>query len=175
MSNLWFSEDNDGVYGNKSCFKDIEEFKKEANGVSVEQTGFGCIVGKVECEVFLTLSKTLEGERIYKLKDIDAEIETLYYAECENLENYFNEEDTEEILDVISCGQEVFVNKVGERFKKCDRCEMFITAEEYKKNDGICDLCKEDAENTIKEIAKENEITDCDCFLTEEMEELANE
>ncbi|WP_238917228.1 hypothetical protein [Clostridium sp. YIM B02555] len=88
MENLWFNEDDDRVSGYKACFESKEDFIKAANKLHVEQTGYGCIVDEVECNVCLITEDTLKGESIYLLEESGAEIATLYYADCESLESY---------------------------------------------------------------------------------------
>lgn len=88
MENLWFNEDDDCVSGYKACFESKEHFIKEANRLHVEQTGYGCIVDEVECNVFILPERTLQGESAYLLEDSGVEIATLYYANCESLESY---------------------------------------------------------------------------------------
>ena len=86
MNKLWFSEDDDYVWGYKTCFESEDEFIKEANKEHIEMAGFGCEVGKVECDVFLMSEDPIEGEYCVRLRDSKIEIATLYFASCESLE-----------------------------------------------------------------------------------------
>lgn len=88
MENLWFNEDDDCVSGYKAYFKSKEHFIHEVNKLHVEQTGYGCIVDEVKCNVFILTERTLQGESAYLLEDSGVEIATLYYANCESLESY---------------------------------------------------------------------------------------
>ncbi|HBJ1646494.1 TPA: hypothetical protein LA462_000964 [Clostridium botulinum] len=139
INNLWFNEDDDMVYGYKNTFESKEEFVKEANRVHVEQTGYGCIVDEIKCNVCLVTEDTLKGESIYLLEESGAEVITLYYSDCESLENYDlrNGDGTVEIED----GR---INLQGERVGKCDICGCVMSYDDYKMNNGFCDVCASD-------------------------------
>ncbi|WP_315074130.1 hypothetical protein [uncultured Clostridium sp.] len=110
MENLWFNEDDDCVSGYKTCFDSKGDFIKAANKLHVEQTGYGCIVDKVESNVFILTERTLQGEGSYLLEDSGAEIATLYYADCESLESY----DLKDSDGTVKLNDGTIVNLKGE-------------------------------------------------------------
>lgn len=140
MENLWFNEDGDCVSGYKACFDSKEDFIKAANKLHVDQTGYGCIVDEVDCNVFVLTEKTLQGESSYLLEDSGIEIATLYYANCESLESY-NLKDGD---GTIELNDDTLINLKGERVARCDTCQVVMPYEEYKKNDGFCGECAAD-------------------------------
>lgn len=140
MENLWFNEDGDCVSGYKSCFNNKEDFIKAAKKLHVEQTGYGCIVDEVDCNVFILTEKALKGESSYILEDSGAEIATLYYANCESLESYSSKDGD----GIIELNDDTLINLKGERVEKCDTCQVIMLYEEYKKNDGFCNDCLAD-------------------------------
>ncbi|EHI98024.1 hypothetical protein CDLVIII_1325 [Clostridium sp. DL-VIII] len=143
MENLWFNEDGDCVWGYKSCFESEDAFKKAANDIHVKQTQYGCILGEVECDVFIMTEKTLQGESSYPLKDSGVEIATLFYADCESLESY----DLKDNGEIVELDDDTLINLKGERVAKCDTCQVVMPYEEYKKNDGFCNECLADMHN----------------------------
>ncbi len=118
MENLWFNEDGDCVSGYKVCFDSKEDFIKAANKLHIEQTGYGCIVDKVESNVFILTERTLQGEASYLLEDSGAEITTLYYADCESLESY----DLKDSDGTVKLNDGTIVNLKGEiiEISKCE-------------------------------------------------------
>ena len=137
ISNLWFSEDDDMVFGVKSSFINEDEFIKKANKKHVELSGYGCIVDEIETDVFIFVDETLKGERVYKLKDNGITIETLYYADCESLKNY----DTEDNDGTVELEDGIVINLKGERISECNSCGTIILYEDYKNNNGFCEEC----------------------------------
>jgi hypothetical protein len=140
MEKLWFSEDDDRVSGYKACFGSKEDFIKAANKLHVEQTGYGCIVDEVECNVCLITEDALKGESIYSLEESGTEIATLYYADCESLESY----DTKDCNRTVELEDGLLINLKGERVAKCDTCQIVMPYEVYIKNNGFCEECGAD-------------------------------
>lgn len=118
MENLWFNADSDMVYGYKKAFENKEDFVKAINKAHVEQTGYGCIVDEIKCDVCLMTKDTLKGENIYSLEESGAEIATLYYADCESLEAY----DLENGNGTVKLDDDTLINLQGERVMECDAC-----------------------------------------------------
>lgn len=141
---LWFNEDDDCVCGYRNCFESKEDFIKSANELHVNQTGYGCIVDEVECDVFILTEKTLQGESSYLLKDSGAEIATLYHANCESLEGY----DLKFGDGVVDLKDGTSVNLKGQKVeitdKGCCVCNIIIPSEEHEKNNGFCNKCLKD-------------------------------
>lgn len=137
MEKLWFSEDDDRVYGYKHTFGSKEEFIKESNKLHVEQTGYGCIVDEVKNSVCLITEDTLKGETIYLFEESGAEIATLYYADCESLEAH----DLKDGDGTVKLKDGILINLRGERIMRCKECGTIILYEEYQNNDGSCEEC----------------------------------
>ncbi|WP_195264542.1 hypothetical protein [Clostridium sp. 1001275B_160808_H3] len=137
INSIWFNEDGDRVWGIKSAFVNEKEFIKEVNKEHLELTGYGCIVEEVGTDIFLSVDEPLEGEYLYRLADCGASVETLYYADCESLENY----DTKDGDETVEIQDGILINLKGERVYKCDICERVITLNDYKNKDGICNEC----------------------------------
>ncbi|MFR2888744.1 MAG: hypothetical protein ACLTDM_11150 [Clostridium butyricum] len=86
VDSIWFNEDGDLVFGIKRFFKNEKEFIEEAEKTHVELTGYGCIIGDVETDTFLSVDESLKGQYVYKLADSGATVDVLYWADCESLE-----------------------------------------------------------------------------------------
>lgn len=140
INSIWFNEDGDMAFGIKGAFTNKKEFIKEVNKEHLELTGYGCIVENINIDVFLSVDEPLEGEYLYRLADCGTSVETLYYADCESLENY----DTKDNDGTVEIQDGVLINLKGDRVYKCDICEHIMSPSDYKNRDGFCNECGND-------------------------------
>jgi Zn finger protein HypA/HybF involved in hydrogenase expression len=115
---IWTSE-NEKAFGLKSNFKSEDEFVATIIAQYKDFDGKDCIVRNVKIETCISTSKGLEADTTIQMSMTDIVIENYYIAEVYEIEE-------------------------GEIPLTCDSCNMPISEEKSKLNDGFCDTCHAD-------------------------------
>lgn len=136
---IWFNKDNDTVYGEKDFFKDINEFKKEANKFHYTETGFGCILDDVEEGTFILISeKDLDQDKYGSLEESESKIavKRYYYASYSSIESFLSIDGDYVVLDDGS-----IYNVEGEELVMCEGCSALVLKDKFAENETLCSNC----------------------------------
>ena len=130
---IWFNKDNDTVYGEKDFFKDINEFKKEANKFHYTETGFGCILDGVEEGTFILISeKDLDQDKYGSLEESESKIavKRYYYASYSSIESFLSIDGDYVVLDDGS-----IYNVEGEELVMCEGYSALVLKDKFAEKD----------------------------------------
>lgn len=117
-STMW-SDENEKVYGLKSDFQSEDEFVATAVAQYKEFDGKDCIASNVRIETCISTHEGLEAGITLPMSMTDVVIENYYTADVCELEN-------------------------GEIPLTCGSCNIPLSEEKNKKNDGWCNECLAD-------------------------------